>query len=669
MTTDTQPLPPCSRGEYALIPQQLLLAFLFSLPLILVWPLPNKTELPQWHAATLFAALAGLLWLLKSRQSTVWTRLHTLVILSLATTLILSLIHQGIPNVQEGLQQQVTLALFFFLGAQYLSNTRGQQRLLEVTVLTASLIAAIGIAQYLSSSSLGLPATSPNASLFINKNYAGAFMNLATPAAFMLLLAAQGRRSLQLRTAGFFLCASYSLITLSRGHWLALVAALTLLLILFYHRPAFREWLQVNKANQHLATLVMLLAPMLLLLPSIAVRNIIDSTTVTAQLSDSGGMTHRLGFYRNTLKLIEDHPWDGIGPGAFYSGFQRYYADPAVLNSATELAGIAHAHNDYLEYLAELGIPGGIVAIALVIGFWYTGWRAATKPASIQEALTGAAFLVGITSIITHAMIDFPLSQPVPSIYLWTWAGAISGSWRRQQGTTDDDATHSNMRLRPLLATLAGLYLALVAFSSYRSVHANMVINEAVRATMAKQCGRALKLADRAFGLAPGEYLIWHHYLLISGFCDRRLEGRYMASELVLEQDPTHPYALLNKANILYQAGRLRQAATLYQQLVELLPHRVSGYLGLANIAMARGDRHQAMGYYDEARAVKSRIERDWYLGPAGQVLATLTMQASGDAGWAPPSHRRRSITTSIVIKAPPPPQEAADPDIKPVLE
>ena len=175
--------------------QQLLLGFLFVPPLILIWDLPNKTEVPRWLAANLFAPAILLVWLFTSRQGLVWGRLHFLVTLVLGATLLLSVVHLDTLGVQAALRQQVMLTLFFFFGAAYFSDVSARRSLLQVTAAVGSLIALIGIAQHLSGSNLGLPATSARASLFVNKNYAGAFMGLATPAAFVLLLAAQDKPS------------------------------------------------------------------------------------------------------------------------------------------------------------------------------------------------------------------------------------------------------------------------------------------------------------------------------------------------------------------------------------------------------------------------------------------------------------------------------------------
>lgn len=61
----------------------------------------------------------------------------------------------------------------------------------------------------------------------------------------------------------------------------------------------------------------------------------------------------RLAFWESTLQMIQDHPFMGIGWGAYYLVYPSY---DFYMQGANIL--IVHAHNMYLNYMAEIGIPG-----------------------------------------------------------------------------------------------------------------------------------------------------------------------------------------------------------------------------------------------------------------------------------------------------------------------
>ena len=75
--------------------------------------------------------------------------------------------------------------------------------------------------------------------------------------------------------------------------------------------------------------------------------------------SDSSGSV-RIGIWVSTIAMISDHPFAGIGWGAYqfvYPQYNYYVADPNII--------IYHAHNIYLHHAAEIGIVGALAF------FWY----------------------------------------------------------------------------------------------------------------------------------------------------------------------------------------------------------------------------------------------------------------------------------------------------------
>lgn len=78
----------------------------------------------------------------------------------------------------------------------------------------------------------------------------------------------------------------------------------------------------------------------------------------TSTIDSSEGL--RVGIWVSTIAMIADHPFIGIGWGAYkfiYPQYNYYLADPSII--------IYHAHNLYLNVAAEVGIVGALAY------FWY----------------------------------------------------------------------------------------------------------------------------------------------------------------------------------------------------------------------------------------------------------------------------------------------------------
>lgn len=80
--------------------------------------------------------------------------------------------------------------------------------------------------------------------------------------------------------------------------------------------------------------------------------------------ADVDSNEHRLVTFRTGVRMIEAHPWFGLGPEEIGRNFKAY-VPPDVKQLPVGYYG--HLHNIYLQYAAERGIPG-LVCILWMIG-------------------------------------------------------------------------------------------------------------------------------------------------------------------------------------------------------------------------------------------------------------------------------------------------------------
>jgi O-antigen ligase len=113
----------------------------------------------------------------------------------------------------------------------------------------------------------------------------------------------------------------------------------------------------------------------------------------------------RVSIFRDTWKIVRDHPWTGTGLGTLETVFPRYesYYDGRIVD---------HAHNDYLELLADTGLIGG----ASMLGFIaLLAWRGLSNLRSTHNPVRQfvyAGSLVACTGLLLHSMVDFNLHIP-----------------------------------------------------------------------------------------------------------------------------------------------------------------------------------------------------------------------------------------------------------------
>lgn len=246
---------------------------------------------------------------------------------------------------------------------------------------------------------------------FGQPNPFGGFMGLLAP---LLLMAALGcmmrlRKRVHLSAlAGLLLygvCAALVtagvFLSWSRGAWLAFgVSALAMLLAL----P--RKFWQ----GAALVALVAALGAGLWLsgrLPASIVERINSATQETFAFNDVRGvyitpenyaLVERFAHWQAALNMATAHPWLGVG----FGNYEVAYPAHSLMN--WELA-LGHAHNYYLNVLAETGMIGLVAYITLWIGIIALTWKARQHPDPFSRLI--AVGLLGTwTYLGVHSLTD-----------------------------------------------------------------------------------------------------------------------------------------------------------------------------------------------------------------------------------------------------------------------
>jgi len=109
--------------------------------------------------------------------------------------------------------------------------------------------------------------------------------------------------------------------------------------------------------------------------------------------------------WANTVNIFSDYPLFGTGIGTFASIYPAY-------EDSKKYFRYSHAHNDYLEYLAELGVVGflflvGGILIMLINSFLV--WKERRHPWVKGLALGG---IIAVICMLIHSVTDFNLQIP-----------------------------------------------------------------------------------------------------------------------------------------------------------------------------------------------------------------------------------------------------------------
>jgi hypothetical protein len=129
------------------------------------------------------------------------------------------------------------------------------------------------------------------------------------------------------------------------------------------------------------------------------------------RLSQTGDLyLVRREFLESSLAMIRMQPWRGFGLGTWPAVYPRF----AVIDIG---AAANHAHNEWVQWMAEGGVPALVLMLAVAITLLRpairTGWG------------------IGILAVLLHSLVDYPFLRLGSAAWTFALFGAVAASESR----------------------------------------------------------------------------------------------------------------------------------------------------------------------------------------------------------------------------------------------
>lgn len=494
-------------------------------------------------------------------------------------------------------------------GAALLPRTGAERwRLARAVALAGALVALIGVVQYL----LGwdaIPQKAPPGSSFGNRNFAAEVVVVALPYALGAALAA-GATGRAVRAAALALpMGVYLLYARSSAAWLLALGVVA----------AFAAWLAVVRLRGgsgprpvHLAGLAVALVLAIALgqlppssdfdaasLPQDELAKTVGEVRDVVQRGmEAGGRSSgraRLDLLYNTLPMLRDHaPW-GVGLGGWFVHYPRY-TRAVVFDDYIQLRSQPlQAHDDYLQLVAETGVPGGLCLVVLLGGTGLVARRALANAGTPAERWLARSAVVSVAVLCGNALVGFPLQNRVATALAAVGVGLLLGGAAPSpaEPAVEHEEPESPARKRLALGAVvvaAGLVVWIEADAWRRDLAVSrfLVLASQGQSERAISLGRALAERDR-----DDEVLLTR----LGALLERREPGSGLVwFERIRRYDPWNPSNLMSIARSLIAAGRPAEAVAAAEQALEVLP-------GCLPCAQLVAERARASGHVDRAVA------------------------------------------------------------------
>jgi tetratricopeptide (TPR) repeat protein len=285
--------------------------------------------------------------------------------------------------------------------------------------------------------------------------------------------------------------------------------------------------------------------------------------------TEKGSVRSRKIIWAGTSKMLVAKPVFGWGIGTFGIYFPRF-RDPVTAGKI--MPNTIHAHSEYLEVGAEMGVFGLALFLWMLGAFAWDGVRRVRQARDGLQRMAMVGLLAGCIAILLQAAVSVTTRWVVGRFFLWLAMGLTIAAGRMP--SPQHPPRKKGEREKAPEQVVEGFY----------RIRVRPIRSPALRAVCVLF----------AVGVA-GAAAWWGGRVFASAVLTRRAEGYQMAAETLLEQrrdDAALPDAL--RARELFQ----ERAIELYGRAIELNPYNLSAYYKLGHSYNLQGKFRDALRTY-----------------------------------------------------------------------
>jgi len=337
----------------------------------------------------------------------------------------------------------------------------------------------------------------------------------------------------------------------------------------------------------------------------------------------------RVEIWRSSLSVVGHTPLLGVGFGQFMHISKRFTL-PVEGIVARYLKRARIAHNEYLQHMAEIGIPAAILLVGLLAYPLYVAWKRSATAWPEYRWFHEAALLTA-TGVGVHALVDNCWTIPVTAAAMVAVSMAdplpVQKASRRRRWTVPKLAISAALAASAWVYAITipalGLYYNDLGHRAYdasnfdaaKALHLKAIAIVPDHPLFLDNLGmvyfqeyserndpKLLELARQYFAKAiDASPNALDPYIHMEGVLLRSLTGnfekdRHTFEEIVridtrlLDVDPYIPFARKNLAGAYYNLGQTEHALQELQTAIHYEPNYVPGYLQLAEWYAVQGN-------------------------------------------------------------------------------
>ncbi len=153
--------------------------------------------------------------------------------------------------------------------------------------------------------------------------------------------------------------------------------------------------------------------------------NLAEHVQSISNISSDASNLERLNRWSSALRMFEERPFLGWGPGTYMFKYAPYQSSQEITSISTNAGDKGNAHSEYIGPLSESGLLGAISFILIVILSSYTAIKLYTRLEDKAMKFYVMSLLLGLMTYFIHGILNNFLDTDKASAPFWGFMAAI----------------------------------------------------------------------------------------------------------------------------------------------------------------------------------------------------------------------------------------------------
>jgi len=282
-----------------------------------------------------------------------------------------------------------------------------------------------------------------------------------------------------------------------------------------------------------------------------------DRLTSLSNIADESNQV-RLRLWAHAVDYTKHHPFIGCGIGNW-----KIASIPYQRTITNDLYVPIHAHNDFVETFAELGIPGGLLFLGMFVCILVFTIKTYQSNADEETKFIAVFTLLAFIGYAIDALFNFPSERPISQLFFAMIVGLnvnafIQSREEKEEASKKQAAFKSVYGLSAILFLIPACY---VTYLTYQSLIIQRIIipdmnNEPLKLKWAEIFPRIPSIPNLSASAQPMD-AIKGRYLYEAGKYDEAL----VLLNKGAKANPVIGYSEFLKAGLYFKEGKLDSAA------------------------------------------------------------------------------------------------------------